>query len=130
MGHEVMDEGPTVDVDAESLLHVTSRQLPAAVVVAAIGEIDLATADALVVAVRAAFALHPGTVVIDLTDVQFLASAGLSVLIEAERYANETGQLLHVVVGEHRSVARSLATSGLDDHLTLFHQLDDALPSD
>jgi anti-sigma B factor antagonist len=68
--------------------------------------------------------------VIDLTDVQFLASAGLSVLIEAERAANDTGQSLRVIAGEHRSVARSLAASGLADHLTLFDELDDALPSD
>jgi anti-sigma B factor antagonist len=127
MGHEALDEGPTVDVDAERPLHVTSRQLPAAVVVAAAGEIDLSTADDFAVAVRTAFVFRPGTVVIDLTDVQFLASAGLSVLIEAERSANETGQLLRVVVGEHRSVGRSLATSGLADHLTLFDELDDAL---
>jgi anti-sigma B factor antagonist len=117
-------------MDADHLLSVTSRRMPAAVVVAAAGEIDLATADDLARVVQAAFELHPGTVVIDLTDVQFLASAGLSVLIEAERAAHETGRLLSVVVGEHHSVARSLAISGLADHLTLFHNLDDALRSD
>jgi anti-sigma B factor antagonist len=130
MGHKALDEGPTVGVDTDHLLHVTSRRFSAAVVVAAAGEIDLATADRLAVVVQAAFGLRPGTVAIDLTNVQFLASAGLSVLIEAEQAASETGQLLYVIVGEHRSVARSLATSGLADHLMLFHNLDDALRPD
>jgi anti-sigma B factor antagonist len=130
MGHEELDERPTVGVDTDHPLHVTTRRLPAAVVVAAAGEIDLATAEDLAVVVRAAFRLRPGTVVVDLSEVQFLASAGLSVLIEAERAASGTGQLLYVVVGEHRSVTRSLATSGLADRLALFHDLDDALRSD
>lgn len=129
MACEALDEGPIIGVGSDPGLHVTSRRLPPAVVVAAAGEIDLATADDLAVVVRAAIKRRPGTVVIDLTDVQFLASAGLSVLIEAERTATETGQLLHVVVSEHHSVARSLAASGLANHLTLFHDLDDALPS-
>jgi hypothetical protein len=52
------------------------------------------------------------------------------VLIEAERAAKETDQRLYVVVGEHHSVARPLAASGLADHLTLFHDLDEAVRSD
>jgi hypothetical protein len=45
--------------------------------------------------------------VIDLTNVQFLASKGLSVLLEAERAGGESDQLLRVVAAEHRAVARS-----------------------
>jgi anti-anti-sigma factor len=127
MHHEALEEEPAVGADTNPLVRVTSRRLAAAVVVAVAGEVDLASADDVAVVVRAAFEFHAGTVVIDLTDVRFLASAGLSVLIEAERTARESNQLLHVVVGEHLSVARSLATSGLADHLTLFHRLDDAL---
>jgi anti-sigma B factor antagonist len=127
MGQKALDGRPNVGVATDHLLRVTSRRLPAAVVVAAAGEIDLATADHLAVVVRAAFGLRPGTVAVDLTDVHLLASAGLSVLIEAEQTANKTAQLLYVIVGEHRSVARSLATSGLADRLMLFHNLDDAL---
>jgi anti-sigma B factor antagonist len=130
MGHEASGEGPTVGVDADHLLRVTSRPLPAAVVVAATGEVDLATAEDLAVVVRAAFERHPGKIVIDLSDVQFLASVGLSVLAEAEQAASETGQLLYVIVGEHDAVARSLAISGLAEHLTVFHDLNDALRSE
>jgi hypothetical protein len=50
--------------------------------------------------------------VIDLTDVQFLASTGLTGLIEAERSAGETGQLLHLIVGEHRFVACEVPEPG------------------
>jgi anti-anti-sigma factor len=97
------------------------------VVVAAAGEIDLSTVDDLAVAVRAALAGHAGMVVIDLTEVQFLASTGLSVLVEAERAAGESGQLLRVVTGGRRAVARSLETSGLADHLTVCDNLEAAL---
>ena len=127
MGHNEQGEGPTVSFDAERLLHVTCRRLPQAVVVAAAGEVDLATAEDLAAAVRAAFELRPGTVVIDLTDVRFLASTGLSVLAEADQAAHDTCQLLRVVVGDHDPVARSLAISGLADRLTVLHNRDEAL---
>ena len=127
MHHEALEEEPATGVDTDPLVRVTSRVLSAAVVVEVAGEVDLATAEEVAVVVLAAFEGHPGTVVVDLTDVRFLASAGLSVLVQAERTARESNQLLHVVVGEHLSVARSLTTSGLANHLTLFHRLDDAL---
>jgi anti-anti-sigma factor len=128
MAQITWDEGPTVGADAEHPLHVTSRRLPAVVIVTAVGEVDLATAEHLAVAVRAAFSGRPGAVVIDLSEVEFLASIGLAVLAEAELTATETGQLLRVVTGEHHPVvARSLSTSGLAHHLALFSDLDDAL---
>jgi anti-sigma B factor antagonist len=127
MDQDEWDEGPTVGLDADDLLYVTTRQLAAAVVVAAAGEIDLSTVDNLAVAVRAALASHAGMVVIDLTEVQFLASTGLSVLVEAERAAGENSQLLRVVAGEHHAVARSLEMSGLADHLTVCTNLEAAL---
>jgi anti-anti-sigma factor len=128
MGHNESDEGPTVDLYADQLLHLTRRQLHTAVIVAAEGEIDLATSEDLAVAVRAELDRHPGMVVIDLTEVRFLASTGLAVLAEAGQIASESGQLLHVVVGDrHPVVVLSLTTSGMANHLTLFHNLDDAL---
>ena len=127
MDHDERDEGPTVDLNADDLLYVTSERFAAATVVAAAGEIDLLTAEDLAVAVRAALASRPGTVVIDLTNVRFLASSGLSVLLEAKRAAGESGQLLRVVAAEHRAVASSLAISGLADHLTVCGSLEAAL---
>ena len=127
MGHDEWDEGPAVDLNADDLLFVTSRRLATAVVVAAAGEIDLSTVEDLAEAVRAALANHAGTVVIDLTQVTFLASTGLSLLIEAERTAGESAQLLRVVAGQHRAVARSLETSGLTDYLTVCDSLEAAL---
>ena len=127
MHHEALEEEPATGVDVDPIVRVTSRALSAAVVVEVAGEVDLASAADVADVVRAAFESRPGRVVIDLTEVRFLASAGLSVLVHAERTARESNQLLHVVVGEHVSVARSLTTSGLADHFTSFHRLDDAL---
>jgi anti-sigma B factor antagonist len=128
MGHIKGDQGPTVGVDADHPLQVTSSRLSAAAIVTAVGEVDLATAGELAAAVRAALDSRPGTVVIDLTEVQFLDSSGLAVLAEAELTATETGQLLRVVVGDrHPVVFRALTTSGIALRLALFGDLDEAL---
>jgi anti-anti-sigma factor len=125
MGLHERNHGTIVDPDP--LLQVVSHRLPTAVVVAAGGEIDLATADRLVTAVRAEFDLRPGIVVIELSAVTFLSSIGLAVLLEAQRTADGCRQLLRIVVGDGRPVARSVAASGLSDHLPLFRTLDEAL---
>jgi anti-sigma B factor antagonist len=128
MVHDESDDGPIVGLDADELLHVTRRRLPGTVIVAAEGDIDLATSEDLAVAVRAELDSHPGIVVIDLTAVMFLASTGLAVLAEADQLAKESGQLLHVVVGDrHPVVVRSLVASGMANRLTLFRDLGEAL---
>ena len=127
MGHHESIEEPAIVLDANDLLGVTSRQLPVAIVVAAAGEIDVSTVQDFATAVRVAVAGQSGMVVIDLTEVEFLASTGLAVLIEAEQAASASGQLLRVVASAHRVVARSLEMSGLADRLTVCGDVEDAL---
>src|SRR4051794_24870321 len=100
MGTNQLDKGPSVGLYADELLHITRRRLPTAVIVAAEGEIDLATSADFAVAIRAELDRHYGMIVIDLTEVRVLASTGLAVLAEAEQIAGKSGQLLHVVLGE------------------------------
>ena len=69
-------------------------------------------------------ALHEGPVVLDLTDVDFCDSAGLSVLVAADRTARDTGHPL-VVAGACPRVLRVLATTGLHRVLTLDPPLPD-----
>jgi anti-sigma B factor antagonist len=126
MGQSESDR-PTVDVDVDDLLHITSRPLPTAIVVVAAGEIDLGNAEHFAAAVRAAFDRHPGVVVVDMTEVRFMGSISLAVLAEAGHRAEESGQALRVVVGERRSVIGPLTASGVASHLALFRDLDAAL---
>lgn len=85
------------------------------VVVALVGECDLATREALTEALMAAVEQAP-TVVVDLKALRFLDSSGLHGLVTAHRAARERGGRLHVV-NAGGSVATVLALTGLDELL-------------
>jgi anti-sigma B factor antagonist len=86
------------------------------------GEIDHSTAPRLseVVTTRLESAVH--TVVIDLSAVTFLGSAGLAVLARAHRRANVTGRAVRLVTGSH-CVDRALHVTGLDKELRCYADL-------
>jgi anti-sigma B factor antagonist len=67
-----------------------------------------------------------GPVVVDLTDVTFLASRGLVTLLDARR-ASSAVTPLRVVVDHTRPVIRPLQLAGLAEVLTLFHDVHEAL---
>jgi anti-sigma B factor antagonist len=101
-------------------LHVCSDTTPERVVVHVEGEVDLITAP------RLSDELTniengrppPRVVVVDLTDVSFLASAGLSVLLEHNQRCRENGQEFRVVAG-NRTIARTIDLTGLTDVLSV-----------
>jgi anti-sigma B factor antagonist len=78
------------------------------------GEIDLATCDWIAEDVFEALATHPPGVVIDLSDVQFIGSAGLALLIEANQRAEQMRADLRLVAS-HQPVLRPLQVAGLTD---------------
>lgn len=65
--------------------------------------------------------------VLDLTAVTFLASAGLGVLVDAHAAATARREPLRVVVDHNRPVLTSIQLVGLDDVLALYDTVDDAL---
>lgn len=69
----------------------------------------------------------PRIIVLDLTGVTFLASAGLRFVLAASESASSHGQLLLVVVGDNRAVLRIMKITQLDQVLALFADLDEAL---
>lgn len=93
--------------------------------VAVAGDIDLLTAPQLAAAVTAAQSSTP-SVLLDLSDVDFLGSAGLSVLVEAARRADDSAGRLAVLVTRH-AVRRAIEVTGLDAALTLFDAADAAV---
>jgi anti-sigma B factor antagonist len=120
--------GSTHDDPVGGLLSVTSRRQGDAVIVAAAGEIDLATAPRLGAAVRDSLAVPgPGPVVVDLTDVTFLASAGLGVLVDAHASAAVRREPLRVVVDHNRPELRPIQLVGLDEVLAQYNAVTDAL---
>jgi anti-sigma B factor antagonist len=90
------------------------------VVVRAGGELDLRTAPILnkQLELAEAIVVPPAAVVLDLTEITFLGSAGLSVLLRHHERCTEMGSGLRVVPGG-RAVSRPLAMTGLDKVLTV-----------
>jgi anti-sigma B factor antagonist len=78
-------------------------------VIAVSGELDLASADQLDKAIRDAEQSATGWIVIDLEDLSFLDSTGLSVLLQARRRASENGDRLRFICSRHEQVTRLLS---------------------
>jgi len=108
-------------------MSVRRRSVGRAVVVAVSGDVDVLTVPRLREELDLALA-QAGTdpVVVDLTEVTFLASRGLSALVDAHRAACACGPL-RIVVDHTRPVIRPLQLTGLAEVLTLFTDVEDAL---
>ncbi|HET8591475.1 MAG TPA: STAS domain-containing protein [Nakamurella sp.] len=92
--------------------------------VTAAGAIDLLTAPPLADAIRDA-QQGASAVLVDLRRVDFLGSAGLSVLVDAAKRAGESGGRLAIVATTH-AVVHALEVTGLDSVLHLFGDPDEA----
>ena len=92
------------------------------------GEIDLETAPTLRTAVTTAIDQTSGhACVVDLTAVTFLGSAGLTALVEAARISKSRHEPFRIVVDANRMVITPIVVTGLDDELTLYHSIEEAL---
>jgi anti-sigma B factor antagonist len=89
------------------------------------GEVDLATVEAVDAAVAVALTQEPSALVIDLSGVQFLASAGLQALVAARETAGESADF--AVVANGPATSRPIQLTGLDQIFSLYPTLDDAL---
>lgn len=89
------------------------------------GEIDLVTAPSFEKAINEVLADEPRNLVIDLSGVTFLASAGLQLLVSTnERIGGSAG---FAVVADGPSTSRPIELTDLDKIFDLFSSLDDAL---
>jgi anti-sigma B factor antagonist len=87
-------------------------------VVALSGELDLSTIPLLEKRLLAEVG-SKGAVIVDLTDVSFIDSSGIGLLIQAFR-AGEQDQRLHTVIAEGTQVERVFRLAGIDHALPLF----------
>ncbi|HET6705738.1 STAS domain-containing protein [Amycolatopsis sp.] len=104
--------------DGTPALTVRVRTVPEAVVVAAAGDLDLATAPVLRTRARAALAGRPGALIVDLGAVTYCGSAGLQVIAELVASSSAAGLPL-AVVADGRPVLRSLQVTRLDAAVAL-----------
>ncbi|WP_448613422.1 STAS domain-containing protein [Modestobacter sp. URMC 112] len=114
-----LDDPTTFDVQATAA--------PAGWVVTVRGDVDAGTAPRLGDLLLDVLS-RPGTadVVLDLREVTFLDSAGLTALVATHQAARRAGRLVHVVPGTARAVVRPLQITGLDTVLDIV----DAPPGD
>jgi anti-sigma B factor antagonist len=112
---------------SEYSLVVATRGSPWVRVVEAVGSIDMHTAPELADHLSACLADGtPLIVVVDLRQVDFLAAAGLSVLVESDSRARAQDITLRVVATTH-AVCRALSITGLDQTLRMYSKLEAAL---
>lgn len=109
------------------LLRVRSEKRGDAVVIRVTGELDLLTApilDELLSEAEAGSVDAP--LVLDLTGVTFMASAGLALLMKYDERCGVAGRALRVVAND-RAVLRPIALTGLMTRVTVVSTLGDAL---
>ncbi len=95
------------------------------VVVSVGGSVDMLSAPWLTEAIEAALAKDPAGMIIDLSKVDFLASAGMSVLVASNSTADHSRSF--AVVADGPTTYRPLTLMGLDEVLPLYRSLNDAL---
>ena len=105
-------------------LSIEVEQGPAGPVLSVQGEIDTVTAPELQASVEQLAPQSGAVLVMDLSGVTFLSSAGLSVLVQAHQQAADTGGELRVVTNS--TIARVFQLTGLDSTLKLYSSLEEA----
>jgi anti-anti-sigma factor len=96
----------------------------ASIVVRLGGELDLYNADEVRAALAGALDRSPARIVVDMSEVEFIDSTALGVLIEAR---SRTGRGRLALAAPQLETRRTLQVSGLDRHLTVHDTVDDAL---
>jgi anti-sigma B factor antagonist len=76
------------------------------------GELDIGSADELDRAIRDVEESEIGAIVVDLSDLSFMDSTGLSVLLRASKRARGEGDRLRFLQSQHDSVTRLLELTG------------------
>jgi anti-sigma B factor antagonist len=121
--HDSSADGATAS--SGSTCEVTETWNGEIAVVAAAGVVDMLTAPQLDDALRKAVANKPEGLVVDLTAVEFLASAGMGVLVAAHDAADDGTRFC--VVADGPATSRPLKLVGIADIVPLYTTLDEAL---
>lgn len=89
------------------------------------GEIDLSTAPAFEAAIAEALEEDPTALVLELSGVRFMASVGLRILAATQEKFGKTRQV--AVVADNPAATRPIQLTGLDNVISLYPTLDEAL---
>lgn len=107
-------------------LQVTTDSVGTARIVRAVGELDLHTASTLDDALTALLDEGAQLLVVDLTEVEFMDSTGLSVILGAVvRLRDGSGELR--VVSSRDRITKVFTLTGVDQQIQIFSELDEAV---
>jgi anti-sigma B factor antagonist len=110
----------------QSHFRLEVRDEGAATVISVSGELDLASSPALQEELDRVAASDSQMLIIDLRELDFMDSTGLSVLVRAHQRIEEQGRRLAMVKGPQQ-VQRLLSLTGVADRLTLVDSPEDLL---
>ena len=88
------------------------------------GEVDLATSPELDLVIIAALDSGAGSLVVDLTDVSFMDSSGLGVIVRGLKRCREADKDLDLVITNER-VLKVFGITGLDQVIPIHDSLED-----
>ncbi|OBB88881.1 STAS domain-containing protein [Mycolicibacterium peregrinum] len=94
-------------------------------VVAVAGTVDMLTAPKLEEAITSAAKSSPSAIIVDMSAVEFLASAGMGVLVAAREQLGDTARFS--VVADGPATSRPLKLVGIAEVVDLYATLDEAL---
>ncbi|MGB9302128.1 MAG: STAS domain-containing protein [Mycobacterium sp.] len=118
-----------VEYSADSVdrtaFQVQNHEADGAVVIAVSGDVDMVTAPRLAEAIDAAIATRPAALIVDLSKVQFLASAGMTVLVTAQDQVVPPTRF--AVVADGPATSRPIKLMGIDSTFALYRTRDTAL---
>jgi anti-sigma B factor antagonist len=83
------------------------------------GELDVSGVPDLEAAFEVVEALPAEVILVDLSRLSFLDSAGLEALLKADNQAQRVGRQLVFILGEHRIVRRVFELTGMEHYLRL-----------
>lgn len=107
----------------QPLTITVSDVAPDTILCVLLGELDLATAPGLQEKLVEATGLTSRHLVIDLSDIQYLGSAGLNLLTEIHDAQQTAGYHVAIVVGSNHVAARPLNVTALDRVLDVHTEL-------
>jgi anti-sigma B factor antagonist len=103
------DHGTEHSALPDEVFEVQSVQVGDDLCVLVSGELDLASADKLEEAIRVAEKATDGAIVVDLTNLRFMDSMGLSVLLEAHTRSRQNGNRTRFLPSKYDAVRRVVA---------------------
>lgn len=103
----------------------TEHQVDGVPVIEAVGAVDMLTAPQLQDVIAVALARRPDRLILDMTHVDFLGSAGMQVLMDTRDQLGPGSRF--AVVADGPATSRPLKITGVADFVELFPSLDVAL---